>query len=56
MMIPAVFKHFKLGINLNGSKIFSNLSLVSLKFSQNELINPELSVEFEFDLLDSYCL
>ena len=56
MMIPAVFKHFKLGINLNESKIFSNLSLVSLKFSQNELINPELSVEFEFDLIDSYCL
>jgi len=47
--IPAVFKHFKLGINLNESKIFSNLPLVSIKFSQNELINTGMLLGFEFD-------
>ncbi len=49
IVIPADFKHLKLGINLNELKIFSNLTLVTIKFSQNELINPELSFVFEFD-------
>ena len=56
ILIPADFKHLKLGINLNELKIFSNLPLVLFKLSQNELINPLMLLGFESDYTDFSCL